>query len=524
MAKHIQYRIQPVPKDNSCLFHCFSFAFWNQNSFTAESSLRLRNICADFVKHFDIDPVVAESVSTEKYKESITNLTQWGGGLEIELLSTYFNVQVKVCIESESRSGSKTFHIITAAGAGGGKPTQQMYLVWTDNRTHYEIVTANNHTNGLFPIPDTKEDNMDQEILDFLQPPPPPPLKFISRKNYFITASAKLNKQELCNQIVEKFKDLGKNKLIYVQVSEEVSSGTNYRHFHILIQFADKKQFNDPFWLDDLLQTHGNYQAVRNLAGLKVYIDKQDKKPATYGTYAADPRVEERNITKATKNHLWEQALAQPSITMALDLIAREAARDYLLHADRIESNLQRHFKRKRLASAFEIYSPPPYYDQPYDNVPAELTNWLATEFRKTERARMLILVGPTKTAKTSWARRLGPHMYFRFMWSLDLWDDQAEFIIFDDIAWTDFTPSQRKALFCAMGQITFTDKYRAKKTVNNVKPTIFLTNQAPVFDPQESSYWQENCVIVHITEPLCTTLTEPPLKKTSKQIVANSK
>ena len=52
------------------------------------------------------------------------------------------------------------------------------------------------------------------------------------------------------------------------------------------------------------------------------------------------------------------------------------------------------------------------------------------------ERAKCLILVGPTRLGKTQWARHLFPdnHMYFRGMTNIRKWRDDAALLVLDDI------------------------------------------------------------------------------------------
>lgn len=68
------------------------------------------------------------------------------------------------------------------------------------------------------------------------------------------------------------------------------------------------------------------------------------------------------------------------------------------------------------------------------------MNRWLAEEFPRKSRAKCLILIGPTGTGKTSFAKSLpGHYNYFQGRWRLDSWNDYARYSIFDDIDWDRF-------------------------------------------------------------------------------------
>lgn len=146
---------------------------------------------------------------------------------------------------------------------------------------------------------------------------------------------------------------------------------------------------------------------------------------------------------------------------------------------------------------------PAPFIYQPHWawNLPAAITNWLSTEFTKTERAKCLVLIGPTRIGKTNWARSLGRHMFWRTNVAYGEWDQEARYIVIDDIPWK-YVP-HKKGILTQMGQITLTDKYVKKITVLNDKPAIFLTNDNVVFDDDDINYWRENTTVVCLNEKL---------------------
>lgn len=92
------------------------------------------------------------------------------------------------------------------------------------------------------------------------------------------------------------------------------------------------------------------------------------------------------------------------------------------------------------------------------------------------------MIVGPSNIGKTMWARSLGRHIYWHTMIDLAIFDELAEYAVFDDFEWA-YMPS-KKAWWGGQQQFTITDKYRKKKTIKWGKPIIYLCN--PDDDPRE--------------------------------------
>ncbi|QCX35045.1 replication-associated protein [Blackfly DNA Virus 13] len=146
-----------------------------------------------------------------------------------------------------------------------------------------------------------------------------------------------------------------------------------------------------------------------------------------------------------------------------------------------------------------KAYSPPASVSMAW-KLSSDLLNWIENESKKKERAKCLILVGATRLGKTSWARSLGKHMYWRGMTNFGRWNDEAKFLIFDDIEWK-YIP-QKKSLLTQMGDATLTDKYVKKIDVQVKQVAIVLTNFWNGFD-SESDYWEKNTTIVYVTEKM---------------------
>lgn len=134
--------------------------------------------------------------------------------------------------------------------------------------------------------------------------------------------------------------------------------------------------------------------------------------------------------------------------------------------------------------------------------LPQAITDWLKNEFTKKKRARCLILVGPSQLGKTSWARSLGPHVFWNGMTAMELWDDKAKYIVYDDIEWK-YIPN-KKSMLTAMGDTNVTDKYMKKKPIYNNKPAIVCTNDVPEHETKAlADYWALNSTVVIVDRPL---------------------
>ena len=65
---------------------------------------------------------------------------------------------------------------------------------------------------------------------------------------------------------------------------------------------------------------------------------------------------------------------------------------------------------------------------------------WIRHHFACVNRAKCLILIGPTGIGKTSFALSLPGHVnYFQGRWHLDSWSDYARYSVYDDIPWDAF-------------------------------------------------------------------------------------
>lgn len=120
------------------------------------------------------------------------------------------------------------------------------------------------------------------------------------------------------------------------------------------------------------------------------------------------------------------------------------------------------------------------------------------------------MIVGPTKCAKSAWARTLGDHIYFRNCYDLGEYRLDADYVVFDDIRMEHVHAI--KCWIGSMGQFTDTDKFRKKQRIRwgPKKCCIVLCNEDLGSDWRYSPEWKanqnwfdENVLCVEINSPL---------------------
>jgi hypothetical protein len=87
-------------------------------------------------------------------------------------------------------------------------------------------------------------------------------------------------------------------------------------------------------------------------------------------------------------------------------------------------------------------YKPPvPQYepeDRDFLRVPIEMRDWVVEEMVKKDRPKTLVVWGPSRTGKTSWARSHGSHSYMAYAWNIKCLDQGSNYLVVDDVSLTD--------------------------------------------------------------------------------------
>lgn len=174
--------------------------------------------------------------------------------------------------------------------------------------------------------------------------------------------------------------------------------------------------------------------------------------------------------------------------------IAVAHPRDFILNHERLEYFGRKHFK---------LIVPP--YVPLFTNfkLPTLVQNWVDEEFKGNKhRKKSLALIGPSKLGKTEWARSLGRHMYFNHLANFkDDWDNDAEYIIFDDFSW-DFIPN-KKGFFGGQQSFSVSGKYMPVKTVQWGKCCIYLSNVYPTIKDEDVEWYRVNCTFIDVVNKM---------------------
>lgn len=122
-------------------------------------------------------------------------------------------------------------------------------------------------------------------------------------------------------------------------------------------------------------------------------------------------------------------------------------------------------------------------------------------------RMKSLILYGPTRTGKTSWARSLGSHIYVIGLVSGKSCSaaSDVDYAVFDDIrGGIKFFHAYKEWLGC-QPHVTVKELYREPRLMEWGKPSIWLANNDPRDEVTrgEVDWLNENCIFVEVREPI---------------------
>jgi Geminivirus rep protein central domain len=129
--------------------------------------------------------------------------------------------------------------------------------------------------------------------------------------------------------------------------------------------------------------------------------------------------------------------------------------------------------------------------------VPQIMLDWVQANLSGTLlRPISLVLVGATRTGKSHWARALGRHVYFQTWINFDEWDNDAKFVVIDDIKWECLEKSTyKKALIGSQKDFQANVKCKAVRKIKGGIPCIYVANEMPYLD----SWDRGNTVVVDI-------------------------
>lgn len=241
-----------------------------------------------------------------------------------------------------------------------------------------------------------------------------------------------------------------------------------------------------------------------------------------------------------TRDDLWTGSLALPTKDAFLTDVKKHSPRDFCLYPSSIKMSaniiygvdknppdmpnldtrgLTIHWERYPSVRQWVLESLPngidkirataqgSSYPQEAEAVDRLLVAASPEDYPRTHRPKSLIIFGATRLGKSDFATSLGPHVHFRGSFNLeDMQDmdiDKIEYAIWDDIGWKDnaLKDERYKNWLGSQDDFTCTDRYSHKCRLKWNRPSIYLANKNPFIglDPQDVSWLEENCVIVHL-------------------------
>ncbi|CAF1491267.1 unnamed protein product [Rotaria sp. Silwood1] len=338
-----------------------------------------------------------------------------------------------------------------------------------------------------------------QECNFNLQSSPTSYIPRLHAKSFAITSMTNVSKELVMKKIKEEF---GIENIQYICIGEEISELNHQRHLHIQIIFKDRIDRRKPF-LDDITQTHCNYQVTKNDLAWNEYIKKDGnciefnefkstttrgskqwpplssspssrsprcRSPSTSNTRTTSPvmtttmnlppaahpsvvpKVTTAKVQAEEKRqyqlNIYKQAvkLAENNVDHAMDLIKREMIDKfvergtwYLAIFNYVHLRAQREADQRGEIDKDYIW--PDSFPHCTPQLREAMNRWIKEEFNRPSRAKCLIIIGPTSTGKTSFAMSLpGRVNYFQERWNLDAWNNYARYSVYDDIPWDDFS------------------------------------------------------------------------------------
>jgi hypothetical protein len=134
---------------------------------------------------------------------------------------------------------------------------------------------------------------------------------------------------------------------------------------------------------------------------------------------------------KKTIQESYREALEAPTREEFLEKVKGSDPKNFVLHYEHLEYFVDKHYAPKHPEFT-------PQFTE-FTRVPVECRDWVVTELPSRDRPKTLVLWGPSRTGKTSWARSLGNHTYLGNAWSVKMIKETSDYIVIDDIDISNF-------------------------------------------------------------------------------------
>lgn len=291
-----------------------------------------------------------------------------------------------------------------------------------------------------------------------------------SSKIFLTYPQCSVSKEELWAHLNEYFDKFNVSNIIVACEKHEDGSD----HLHAYVDLGKKWDCKNCNALD-YKGYHCNMQSARSPAQVMKYVMKDgdvvfNHDPTlNYGSCASVSELESYVVTKY-KERFW------------------------LVNSDKIISTWLH--KRKVRSEYVSPYSSDSWLHC------AAIQNWFDYE-RLSSRPKCLVVIGDSRLGKTKYIRSFSSrHVYFKCGWRLDDWDDDADFVVFDDWSSDDIQKYLGKRLVGVDDEVVVTDKYRGKRRVRP-RPSVIITNNDITTESWFDSWWRANTTVVRITGSL---------------------
>ena len=126
-----ELRLQLIPTDHSCLFHCITYCCNNSVEFDNTTIDQQRKLIADYVlSHRDVYTSDVLGMPTTQYCDVIQRLSCWGSAIELQIFSEIYGCEIYVV----------DLKLLQLYRFGIDKSyRKRIFLLYTGN--HYDVIT-----------------------------------------------------------------------------------------------------------------------------------------------------------------------------------------------------------------------------------------------------------------------------------------------------------------------------------------------------------------------------------------------
>lgn len=277
-------------------------------------------------------------------------------------------------------------------------------------------------------------------------------------------------------------------------------------HFHVYLKFNVTLRTRNTklFDIEDIMGAtyHPHFDRVRGIRNIIEYLTKEDPNPFSNFDYEKEMVGEE----------------AKPDFDQILT-ISFNSPEEFLEYMVTTYPKYTFSKYTNIRALAYDRYKPIAKEYVPkftlFPNVPFAADAWVKNYLigKIADRSPSLLMIGGTGTGKTEWSRALAwiypelegkEHMYFNGGFNLEIWNENAEYIVIDDFDSDPDVPLEKyfrswKMFFGCQKEFTLTDKYCRKKRVHWGKPMIFICNEELNCKNTTIDYIKKNSVRINV-------------------------